>query len=92
MYELGWYCKGWPLNCDKVDYVLYECSLDFTGCRSLSIKYTSYYDDYFLELGELEQTGEIALFDASKQPSSLIFTYGEHPRCYVEGCETLENR
>jgi len=39
-----------------------------------------------------EETDEISAYnDWDDNPNrTLIFTYGEHPRCYVEGCEILE--
>ncbi len=91
IYELGWYCdKVSASDCERVDYVLYQCNPDYTGCKPLPIKYTSYYDDYYLDLGKNEETEEILLFDNSNDPPDLIFTYGEHSRCYVEGCKILE--
>jgi hypothetical protein len=91
IYELGWYChQVSALDCEQVDYVLYQCDSDYTGCKPLPIRYTSYFDDYYLDLGKNEETDEILLFDNSNDTLDLIFTYGEHPRCYVEGCEILE--
>ena len=66
---------------------LYECKLDNTSCKKLPIQYTG--------LGRLretktdETTGEISVFIGNKY-KTLIFTWGENPRCYVEGCEILE--
>lgn len=91
IYELGWYCdKTSALDCEQVEYVLYRCNVDYTDCKPLPIKYTSYYDDYYLDLGKNESTEEIFLLDNSNDPPDLIFTYGEHPRCYVEGCKIVE--
>jgi hypothetical protein len=93
IYELGWYCDEVSASAgEQVDYVLYQCNLDYTGCKPLPIKYISYYDDYYLDLGKSENAEEIRLFDNSNDPPDLIFTWGEHPRCYVEDCEILEKK
>ena len=91
IYELGWHCnQASPLDCDKVDYFLYQCNLDYTECKPLPVKYTSYSEDNSLELEEIAETGEILLFDNFDESPTLIFSYGEQPRCYVEDCQILE--
>lgn len=91
IYELGWYCHQVSASdCEQVDYVLYQCELDYTGCEPLPVKYTSYFDDYHLDLGKNENIEEVLLLDNASDPPDLIFTWGEHPRCYVEGCEFVE--
>jgi hypothetical protein len=38
-----------------------------------------------------EAADEIRVFiDSQFGEDTLIFTWGENPRCYVEGCEILE--
>jgi hypothetical protein len=38
-----------------------------------------------------EASNEINIYiDEDANRDTLIYTYGEYPRCYVEGCEILE--
>jgi len=83
-YYLGYYVENW-----SVIYNLYKCDNKFS-CAKMPFQYsTNYKSIYELEDAELQVnkiTNEINVFFKS----ALIFTYGEHPRCYVEGCEILE--
>jgi hypothetical protein len=77
--------------CDLVTYTLYECSLEYTSCNPLFIQYADdSCDEPILEANEKDN--EINLYnDFDDNPDRiLIFTYGENPRCYVEGCQILE--
>ena len=78
-------CK--TILCDVYTYTLYECKLDYTSCIPLPIQYTENYD-VGIVLEANESFNEIVALDEDND--TLIFTYGEHPRCYVEGCEILE--
>jgi len=74
-------------DCDTFTYTLYECKTDYTSCDSLPIQYTTKYENFaYLESDEINN--EINLYNTDDD--TLIFTYGEHPRCYVEGCEILK--
>jgi hypothetical protein len=73
--------------CDQIIYTLYECNLDYKSCNSLPIQYTESYDGV-PNLIANETTNEISAYDIYDE--TLIFTYGEHPRCYVEGCKILK--
>ena len=68
-------------------FTLYECKLDNTSCKKLPIQYTGL--GRLREMKTDETTGEISVFIGNKY-KTLIFTWGENPRCYVEGCEILE--
>ena len=76
-----------PAACEIYTYTLYKCKLDYTACNPLPIYYTTDFE-YFTYLEANEISNEINLFDS--YDDTLIFTWGEHPRCYVEGCEILE--
>jgi hypothetical protein len=76
-------------------FTFYECKLDNTSCKKLPILYqgTGRFRDTIAD----EVTGEISVFIGNefdkttlKSSKMLIFTWGENPRCYVEGCEILE--
>ncbi len=78
-----------PGLCDIYTYALYECKLDYTSCNPLPIQYTEDYD-VALALSTNEATNEINVHD--NNDDILILTWGEHPRCYVEGCKILEKK
>jgi hypothetical protein len=92
-YFLTRQCNDWiPSTCGSMTYTLYQCDLSFKSCDPLPIQYTQYDSSDFLELSSDEITDEVQLHedDFATDAVVLIFTYGEHPRCYVEGCEILE--
>ena len=72
-------------------YRLFECDLGHASCDPIPIMYTKDNVD-FLVLEADETTKEINLYDelSDSDERILIFSYSEHPRCYVEGCEILE--
>jgi hypothetical protein len=77
-------------NSTSTAYLLYECELDNTSCKQLPIKYDGF--GYLRDTVADEKTGEVNVFiDNQINQDTLIFTWGEHPRCYVEACEILEN-
>lgn len=95
-YFLATQCNNWsPSICETVTYTLYECNLEYKSCNALPVQYTVNFDVYnstnvFLEADET--TNDINLYDGyeSNPGRTLIFTYGENPHCYVEGCKILE--
>jgi hypothetical protein len=70
-------------------FVLYECELDNTSCKQLPIQYEGF--GRLRDTTVDETTGEINVFiDNQINQDTLIFTWGEQPRCYVKGCEILD--
>ncbi len=92
-YFLAWQCNHWsPSTCDSETYTLYQCNLDFKSCDSLPLQYTTEKSDEFFVFEADETANEINLYDDfdDNLDRALIFTWGEHPRCHVEGCKILE--
>jgi hypothetical protein len=93
-YFLSYKCNNWDGNsysCPTEIYRLYKCNLDYKSCQPLSIQYAS--DDVNTLVLEADETvKEILLYDDydDNPDRKLIFTYSENPRCYVEGCEILD--
>lgn len=92
LYVLSWdffediECEGY--FCRTYIYNLNRCNLDYKGCEPLPIQYTASYDiTPSWEANETKQ--EISLYD-DYDNETIIFTYGERPRCYADGCELLE--
>ena len=79
-------------SCDSYTYLLYKCGTNYKSCVSLPVQYTSQDFDTFLVIEGNERTNEISVYDDwDDNPNrALILTYGEHPHCYIEGCEILE--
>ncbi len=91
-YQVSDKCNNFNNSgCDSYTYTLYQCNLDYTLCKPLAIQYTREYDGT-LVLEPNEANKEISLYDDydDNPDRTLIFTYSEHPRCYVEGCEILK--
>ncbi len=91
-YFLAWQCDEWGINtCDLETYTLHECTLEYKSCDPLLISYTDTSAD-ILVLEADKISNEIRLYDDYDYNLEriLIFTYGENPRCYVEGCQILE--
>ena len=85
-YYLAYYDK--PASKSNT-YLFYECKLDNTSCRQLPIKYNG--SGYLRDTVADKTTGEVSVFiDNEINQDTLIFTWGEQPRCYVKGCEILE--
>lgn len=78
-------------SCDVFTYTLYECDLDYTACSRLPVVYTNGGAD-FLELETDESANDIYLFEEylGSEERTLVFTYGENSRCYVDGCSIGE--
>ena len=77
-------------HCESYTYALYQCNLEYKACKPLPIQYTNNFYVY-LDLIVNDETNELELYENyGEKYEERIFTYGEHPRCYVEGCEILE--
>ncbi|MEW5940022.1 MAG: hypothetical protein AB1750_10195, partial [Chloroflexota bacterium] len=91
-YYLAYVCNPNPEN--KYDciatYTLYQCELDNTSCVPLPFQYTE--QDHQVEEIVMERdntTNNVKVSFYWDGITTLIFSYGDHPRCYVEGCEIL---
>ena len=91
-YFLADQCNDWvPSTCGSDTYTLYQCNLEIKSCKPLSLQYTTPNTESFVFETD-EKANQISLYDDfDYNPNrTLIFTYGEYPRCYVEGCEILK--
>lgn len=93
-YYLTYVCNPNPEN--KYDciatYTLYQCELDNTSCVPLPFQYTE--KDHQVEEIVMERdkaTNNINISFYWDGITTLIFSYGDNPRCYVDGCEILES-
>lgn len=91
IYYLSEKCNHFNYNglyvCETYTFIPYECGLDNKSCDPLPIKIESRYEsDFYWD--EDETKNEVRLLDSYDE--TLIFTYGEHPECYAEGCEILQ--
>lgn len=77
--------KGY-YKCESYTYIPYNCNMRSVLCESIPIQYKEDNYDYYYWV-EDELKNEISLYNEN---DALIFTYGEHPRCYVDGCEILK--
>lgn len=70
---------------------LYECR-GLLNCQRIPIEYSSgdYYQSTLIKIDSRTDEVHFYIFDLLDNEFRLIFTYGEHPSCYVEGCEILE--
>jgi hypothetical protein len=93
LYFLSEQCNNWrPYTCESTTYTLISCNMEYKSCRMLPVQYTDE-DDESYELIANETTNEIVLYvydDYNTDDRTVIFTYGERSRCYVEGCEILQ--
>lgn len=98
IYQMSLECNNphwvskYSLGCDSYTYTLHECDSDFTGCHPLLMKYTSNNDEYFTwEVDEnSHQINLYSDFNNTEPEKFLVLTYGEHPQCYVNGCQILK--
>jgi len=78
--------------CETYTHTVYQCELDNTLCAPLPFHYIGDYSFWmYVERGNAADEIDF-YFDIGDYPGVkiLIFTYGERPRCYIEGCEILE--
>jgi hypothetical protein len=85
--------KEYGYSCDSYKYTIYQCALDNTSCIALPMQYIGTEQGGNLELnnstGDLEFS--VGYYSKTwKYVYSLVYSYGDHPRCYVEGCEIIE--
>lgn len=86
LYYVSSQCK----YCNTYPYTMYECELDNTSCIMLPFRYTGEGEFGYLEINE--KTKEVGFYISPASGGNILaYSYGEHPRCYVEGCEILED-
>ena len=94
-YRVSYECNPnpkYPYLCESYIYTLYHCELDNTSCIPFPFQYTGDYAfEMYIENGSIVDDIDV-YFDIGEQPGkkTLIYAYGEHPRCFAEGCEILE--
>ena len=81
--------KGY-YDCESYTYIPYKCNIAGVLCNPIPIKYTTNNNDGYYYWTENELQNEISLYKSDDIDDILIFTYGSHSRCYVDGCEILE--
>lgn len=73
-------------ECESYTYIPYKCNIKGIMCKAIPIQYTvDYSGSYYW--AENDSKNEISLYDDN---DVLIFTYGTHSRCYVDGCIILQ--
>jgi len=77
--------KGY-YDCESYTYIPYKCNMKSVLCESIPIRYTEENYGYYYWV-ENDSKNEISLYN---EDEVLIFTYGIHPRCYVDGCKILK--
>jgi hypothetical protein len=74
--------------CEIFEYTIYQCELDNTACLPIAFSYIGEGGEAYIRFNE--STNEIDFYiwpdDGDK---FLVYSYGDHPRCYVDGCEIL---
>ena len=88
LYYVSQHCEY--CNTGPYTITMYECELDNTACAMLPFQYIGEGEFWFLDINE--GTKEIEFYILP--PSGgyvLAYSYGENPRCYVEGCEILKS-
>ncbi len=92
-YPSGKCTSALDLRCLTFTYTAYRCTLENTACVQLPFQYSGEHVNEF-EISRDEQTQEINFYfwigDYPWVPT-LIYTYGENPRCHVEACQLLAN-
>ena len=83
-------CETWTYilhHCETWTYTLFQCELDNTSCIVLPVEYTTG-EDGCVNLQANRSTKEIDFYFEScySDDGTLIYTYGQSPRCYVDGC------
>ena len=87
LYYLSEECD--ELSCNLFTYTLYECGLNNISCKQVQFKFKIKHEVY-LYLESNKAVNEISVYNDYGNNKTLIYTYGSHPRCYVEGCEILK--
>ncbi|MCI0549433.1 MAG: hypothetical protein L0287_00615 [Anaerolineae bacterium] len=95
VYQFSYTCNNFNnqegyYSCESYAYTIYECNLDYKSCNPLPVQYTTEDYDLYLYLVGDDVNKEINIYsDYPEYGGILILTYGEYPRCHIEGCEIL---
>ena len=82
-------CIKWkPNTCTAYKHMVYQCELDNTGCAPLPFQYIGKDELANLEFNEATQEYEFYIWPYIGD-EFLAYSFGDHPRCHVEGCEIL---
>ena len=72
-------------------HTLYQCELDNTSCMSFPFLYTEQENQVEEVVMDRDSTtGNINVYFYWHGETTLIFSNGDNPRCYVEGCEIVK--
>jgi len=74
-------------HCPVFRLTVFECELDNTDCIPIS-QYEGMEGESYFEISDT--SNEMDLFVFTTGEDILIYSYGDHPRCHVEGCEILQ--
>jgi hypothetical protein len=77
--------------CETWTYILYQCELDNTSCIVLPIEYTTGMDGWVNLQTNLSRNEIEFYFEKyfSADDGTLIYTYGQSPRCFADGCSLV---
>lgn len=85
-------CTEWEKTAKGYDYCIvyrltvFECELDNTDCVPIA-QYLGEESKSYFEISDT--AGEMNLFVFTVGEDKLVYSYSDHPRCYLEGCEIL---
>jgi len=84
-------CISWTKGrCDPIySHVIYQCNIDNTGCTTLPFQYIGKETYASFEVNGASQELEFYVWPDDGD-IILVYSYGDHPRCHVEGCEVLQ--
>ncbi len=87
LYYVSDECNGNNNSCVTLIFSLYECNLNNISCNQLPFQYIG--EDGYSNLQVDDSAKEINFYLEPypyNDPGILIYTYGPHPRCYINGC------
>lgn len=89
---LVWGKSSYGYSCESYEWMFYQCDTNNISCVALPFKYTGWEWDGELEIND--STGEVDFIiwqysDTAETVTVLVYSYGTISRCYVDGCEIL---
>jgi hypothetical protein len=76
-------------SCNTYTYTLYQCQLANILCIQIPFEYKINHEVY-LYLESNETSNEISIYNDYDDNKTLIYSYGAHPSCHIEGCKILK--